>query len=295
MQPLGQPVTLTARTFSDAAKTIPASATEGKIYLLDPTTGTPLAPTTVAPTAEGVYNYTLPGDVSGLWGYRWEFTGAVTTSPLTGYLSVNEAWPPALIGLDDARAELNFTSTTDDDELQGYIYTASALLLNHPAYRVGDVCQVNSYTEWHDSGDVVILRHYPVDVDSVTVSEYSGTTAQPLAYEPLDGDSFTGYGWLADDGTGANGILRRGTSGQRFCGRVKVTYTAGAAVVPHDVRLACLELVRHLWDTQRGNSAGRPVPGFDNEVPTGPEPSFFLLPNRVTEALVAYRAVPSVA
>ena len=54
-----------------------------------------------------------------------------------------------------------------------------------------------------------------------------------------------------------------------------VTYTAGWATIPAGMRLAVLEMVRHLWRPQRGSTARGPE---DN----GPG---YLVPNRVRELI----------
>lgn len=298
MQPLGQPVTSTFKTYSDAAKTTLADATTVVLSLRDPRTGAVTTPAVTHTPGSGIYTYTLPDDVPGLWMGRWVATGAVaTTSSLTWALSVNEAWPPALIGLDDARAELNFTATTDDDELQGYIYTASALLLNHPAYRVAEVSKVQTFTQdWVRGGDTVILDYYE-NVVITSVTEYSGGTGTVLAAEGIDTASPSGYGYRVDPG----GLLRRLSGGYctSFLGPVRVVYTAGNASVPWDVRQACLALIDHMWESQQGGAGLGQPPGYDAESLPGSfgdvyGPSF-ALPNRVKEMLEPYRKAPAVA
>lgn len=300
--PLGQINRLTFKTYSDADKTTLADATTVTLYLKDPTDGTISTPTVSHVADSGIYTYDLPDDTAGLWQWRWVATGDVATSSLTGALSVNEAWPPALIGLDDARSELNFTATTDDDELQGFIYTASAVLLNHPAYRVGDVSSVTTYTEWDDAGiETFIAKHYPITAVT-SITEYSGITSQPLTQEPIDGGSFTSYGWDYEDGSGGNGMIVRLSSGCRttFCGnRVKVVYTAGSASVPWDVRQACLSLIDHLWESQQGGAGADLAPGYDADSTAGTFGEVygpaFALPNRVKELLEPYKKAPAVA
>lgn len=207
-----------------------------------------------------------------------------------------------LADLESVKAETNITSTVDDDELQGYIDAASALLLNHPDYRIADASGLTSYTEWHDSGtDTVMLDHYPVTAVT-SVTEYTNGSVQALAAEPVDGGSFTGYGWDYADGTGANGLLVRLSNGApvRWCGnRVKVEYTAGAASVPADIRLAALALIDHLWESQRGTQGSGLPTGFEDDTPGSslglPYGSSFALPNRVRELLEPYTKTPAVA
>lgn len=201
----------------------------------------------------------------------------------------------ALVSLDDVKSELNKTSTTDDAELEDYIGRASAILLNHPEYRVADAAGVTSYTQdWTLGGNVIVLDHLPV-VAVTSVTEYVGGTGTVLASEPITTAAFTGYGYRLDS---ESGILTRLSGGYPtgWLGAVRVVYTAGLSSVPDDVRDAALNLVRHLWETQRGGGAGRPVVPLDPDFASAPAGvSSYLLPHRVMEALAAYRRGPVIA
>lgn len=210
--------------------------------------------------------------------------------------------PGDWIVLADVKTALNVTGSTDDAELQQYVNAAGAILENHPGYTVGDHVRQAPHVEWHDGGrDTIILNHYPVDPTTVTVAEYTGGTSQAIAYQPEDGGSFTGYGWATADGSGDNGIIVRTSGGfrQAWCGRVKVTYTAGVTTVPADLVLAAAVLVEHLWETQRGDGAGGLPTGLDPDLdPASLGAQFgpsFILPNRVRELLTPYQRTPAVA
>jgi hypothetical protein len=58
-------------------------------------------------------------------------------------------------------------------------------------------------------------------------------------------------------------------------------------LMPAPVRLATLELVRHLWDTQRG-----PAVGSLDDAPTPRVGTSYAVPNRVTELLAPYMLGP---
>lgn len=200
-------------------------------------------------------------------------------------------WP---VTLEDVHEALNLEDSDDDAELVGYIDAATEVIENV----VGPV-SATTVTEWHDGGtDLLILNSPVADLTTVTVSEYSGSTSQALAYEPLDGGTFTGYGFYAPDGTGASGILARSSSGTptRFTtgSRVKVTYDAGRADVPANVRLAALKLIKHMWGDQRGSGEGRAVPGGAGDEYLAPMTSH-LIPWEVEELLAPHRKAPTVA
>lgn len=188
----------------------------------------------------------------------------------------------SIASLAEAREYLNFTADTSHDaELQRFIDAADPVIEDI----VGPVNTVQ-VTEWYDGGrPYIVLRQNPViSVDSVT--EYSGATGTLLTVttSPTDAGSWT-YTFDPD------GILYRVTSaGSSFFARgatnVKVVYTAGRASVPANIKLAALELIRHLYQsTQQG---GRPQFGGAGE--EGPwAPAGFAVPTRVIELLAPHR------
>lgn len=291
----GEPVTLTLKDSAGATANLADYAEVVLTIVLPDGTSTVLKKSTSTLTANP---YVFTPAQTGRHVYYYVTTtpnGSTDPQPF----DVEAAGDAAIVSLTDIKADLNITTTTDDDELRSVAHKATAILVNHPAYTVADHVKRTTYTEWHDGGrPVLILRHVNVDPTTVTATEYSSTTSQAIAYEPADGGSFTAYGWQAADGSGANGILLRTSSGSPACwsGRVKVAYTAGVTTVPADLRLAALLLVEHLWETQRGSSSGGLPSGTEIESAAdftfGPPE---LLPPRVRQALEPYRKAPAVA
>lgn len=204
----------------------------------------------------------------------------------TGYV-----WPPSAAEVD---LELNLgADTSQDGELDGFVQAAAALIENV----VGPVSPT-SYTEVHDGGGpTIFLRRVPV-LSVTTITEYVALTGYALTLQPL-GQTTSAYGYSLDDPlTGV--VTRRTSSGvmSPFLGgrqAVTVTYVAGRASVPANVRLACLELVREMWSaTQRGNSSGRPIAGGDGAVN---EPAYVTadLPPMVRRLLLGEKRPPALA
>lgn len=126
---------------------------------------------------------------------------------------------------------------------------------------------------------VVAQRCGPLVPTSVT-SVVSGGPVLALPRMPLISvESATGDGGTVTTGftvTDPRGGLAKNLA---LSARTwSVTYTAGWATVPDDLRLGVLELVRHLWRPQLGSMA-RQV----EEAGPG-----YLIPNRVTELLAPY-------
>lgn len=174
------------------------------------------------------------------------------------------------VTLAEAKTHLNMTGSSNDAELQRFIDVAETAIGN----RVGPLTPV-SVTEKHNGGASVIVLRQPRAVSLTSVSYADGTTSTLSDYD-LDTDT---------------GILywNYGTAGY-FGGparNVTVTYMAGWASVPEDLRQAVKELVRHLWETQRGaNSGARPGFADTEDVQTGGD--FGSWPPRVAQLVAPY-------
>lgn len=175
------------------------------------------------------------------------------------------------VELADVKAHLNLTGDGDDAELQQMLDAAVA----HLSRLVGPLT-ATAYTERlsGNSGGPLILSHTPVV--SLTSVAYSDGTSVDV--DDLD--------------VGENGLVywNYGTTGYWTTGsrNVTVVYEAGRSDLPADLRLAVLELTRHLWTTQRGIAENRPRfdDGPDDFAPTG---SSFTLPRRVEELIAPFR------
>lgn len=159
-----------------------------------------------------------------------------------------------LVTLADTKAQLNIpaSDTTQDAELAGYISAATSVV----QWITGPILSTPYVGEVYDgTGSVIMLRNPPIlTVDSVT--EYLGRVAYTITAQPL-GSTVDNYGYSLDDP--ASGKLTRrsaaGTPMSWLGGRssVVVSYTAGRATIPADVRLAALLDIQDLWQkTQQG-------------------------------------------
>lgn len=156
----------------------------------------------------------------------------------------------AVVTLDEVRDW--FDTDASDDKLQTFIDGATEVVESMVGAIVG-----REVVDWLDgSAEQVMLSAYPVQ-EITEVVEYSGSTSQAVAYEPLDGAAFTAYGFMFSNGAGANGLLTRTSSGypSRWANWVKVTYTVGLTEVPARYRLAVLEAVRLLYTKSQGMGA----------------------------------------
>jgi hypothetical protein len=67
-----------------------------------------------------------------------------------------------------------------------------------------------------------------------------------------------------------------------------VVYKAGRNPVPADLKLAVMEMVRHLWSTQRGSGARRPGSSAPEQLAPSLPGAAYTLPIRVEQLLAPY-------
>ncbi|MGW8703234.1 phage head-tail connector protein [Streptomyces eurythermus] len=185
----------------------------------------------------------------------------------------------ALLTLEDAKAQLNMTGSSDDAELQVYVDAVTDVIERY----VGPVLD-RSVTEMvRGRGTVLALSQAPVvSLTSVTALAADGSAFAAddvyldqdagLLYR-LDGCPFTGGPW-------------------------RVVYQAGrGATVPPTINLAARILVQHLWRTQYGASRGLPsIGGGEDYSVTEQVPGWgYAVPNRVLELLEPYKVVDGFA
>ena len=156
----------------------------------------------------------------------------------------------------------------DDDELRAFILAATGLIEGV----VGPLSRRPVSAEVHHGGrGIVMMKQAPVL--EVTGCRENGVTLSSDNYsvDPESGVLTRTSGYLAY--TWYNGF-----------NNVSVDYIAGRSIIPADLAHAVLELVRHLWTTQRGSIRRS---GTDDYVPG----AGFSMPNRVREMLNRYQQV----
>lgn len=266
---LGDVVPLTVTIYDADGDPAVAGAVTLTITLPDGTTTSP----TVTTATTGVYQADYTPTQAGRHLVRWVATGA-NSSSYTDVFDVNEAAPPLLLSLADAKSQLNFDFTKGnyDEELRDFLAGITDVLEDY----VGPIV-VRTYTERHNnqSSELLVLHRTPVvSVTSIAPVLTSGTT-----YNVADFD--------VDGPTGIVQLL----GGGRIYGPVRVTYKAGRPVMPGAIRNAAKFMIQHLWRTQLGSQFAARGRGED----TGPIPGMnYLVPNRVMEALHPFLRGPEV-
>lgn len=201
--------------------------------------------------------------------------------------------PPALLTLAETKTHLNIPTgdTSHDTEIQGFIDAATPVVEDI----TGNVTGTTYTAEEYDPHGLpfVVLRHVPVS-SVTTIVEYWANTAYTLT-QVADPSAGVAYSYTIDLDSGR--IVRRDSNAgvRNFpvgLGAVRVTYIAGRATVPANVRLGALEIVRHNYQlTQQG---GRPAFGGAAEDMSW-TPSGFAIPTRAYEWLAPTRTAPGIA
>ncbi|WP_406730896.1 hypothetical protein [Streptomyces sp. NBC_01794] len=209
---------------------------------------------------------------AGRHSVRWVFT--TPANAYTDSFDVREAAPPAILSLADAKKHLNKTTTTDDDEIRGWVESVTAGIEG----LCGPVV-VRTVVERHDDRrvPVICLRQTPIlSLTSVVAILTGGTT---YTVGDLDVDSTTGVVQRLDGGS--------------LTGPLRVTYTAGRRIVPAAITSAAKIILQHLWRTQQG--PGRPQLGVGDFDVTEPAAGFgYAIPNRALQLLEPHRLPPGV-
>lgn len=238
----------------------PANASSVTLTITKPdgTTETPVI--TNPPTPTGQYRYTYIPAAEGRYTWR-----AVTTTPNTAYQDVfvvRDPEPPALLSLADAKAHLNDTGTSNDDEIREYLEAATEIVESYvgPIARRTHTARVCGYRR------EIPLPHTQVLAVTAITDVRTGTA--PITLSDLAIDAVPGVI-----------SFKNGMAFQY--GEMDITYTVGRTSVKANWTLAAKIIVKHMWETQLGSlpSIQGDSPGY---VVTG---SGYLVPFRAMSLL----------
>jgi hypothetical protein len=263
---LADPVPLTVQIYDADSQPSNASAVSLTITLPD---GTTTSPTVSNPTT-GRYQADYLAPLAGRYTARWVATG-LNASAYVEAFDVRESAPGYIVSLADAKAHLNLTGVEFDEELRAFIEAVTPVVEDV----VGPVV-ARTYTEVHSGGPFLVLGYSPV----ISLTSLAPVLTNGITYEVADLDVDTEVG-----------VVRR-LDGGRFCGPLRAVYKAGRPIVPANISQGAKEVIRHMWETQRGHSGARPGFGEEEFVTTG---SGYTVPRRVMELLAPHKRAPLVA
>ena len=164
----------------------------------------------------------------------------------------------SVLTLAEAKTHLNLTGSTHDTELQDAIDSAESVI----AKRVGPLASTATAVRVRGMCSALVLPVLP----AISLTSVTGAGGAALTLADLYLDTASGL-VTYDDGSAFS---------ERY---YDVVYAAGRGTCPDDLLLAVKELVRWLWQPQRGPKARGTA---DQETPTG---LGYLLPYRVEQLI----------
>jgi hypothetical protein len=262
--PLG--ITITDSTGANAN----ASAVTCTIYQPDGTTTTG----SVTNPSTGLYNVDFSPTQVGRHAIRWVATGT-NASAYSDEFIVRDFTELGIVGLAEVKAHLNIpsTSTTDDEELRRFIDAGSDLAEGY----VGQVLGRRTFTdELYDGGTEFIRIRNPKAISISSVYENDSLVSSTAYKLDYTGQRLYRIGSGTLYATNSYGYWTGGFN------NIKITYVAGYVNPPMSAKQGVLEIIRHLWTTQRGamNVMGRQLSG--DELYSTPT---YSLPRRAMELL----------
>jgi Phage gp6-like head-tail connector protein len=165
------------------------------------------------------------------------------------------------LSLDEVKQHLNLTGTGSDVELQETIDAAERVI----GHYVGPLEPTTKRSRVTAHAGALILPVKPVLSITSATDRYSAA----LTTSELTVDGPTGI---------VSGYYIRSTD-------YDVTYIAGWATLPADLKQAVKEMVRHLWKVQRGGAVRPGSAAADTATPG------FLVPNVVASMIEPYTSV----
>lgn len=215
-----------------------ATAVVATVILPDGTTATPA----VSNTTLGLYDINFTPTQVGRHVVRWIATGA-NASAYTDEFTVRDINDMGVVSLDEVKQHLNITTTDQDEELRRFMDAAGDLADNY----CGQVLGRKTFTDELYDGNTDHLRlRNPRAITILSVYE-NGYLLNPGQYalDPTGQRLYrVGSGTLY--ATNSYGFWTGGMQ------NISVSYVAGWFNPPAAVKQGVLEIIRHLWQTQRG-------------------------------------------
>jgi hypothetical protein len=267
---LGDKVYLSWNTVDSSGAPVNPGTVTLTIFLPDGTSTT--TPTSTAST--GAYTASYQPSQVGRYVIAWAATGSYPQA-YSDVFEVRDIADLGIVGLDEAKAYLNIPSTdsTLDEELRRFIDASTDLAETY----VGQVLGRRTFTdELYDGGADCIRIRNPRALSITSVYE-NGALVAPSGYA-LD---YTGQRLYR---VGSSTLFANNSYGYWTAGfnNIKITYVAGYVNPPMAAKQGVMEILRHLWTTQRGsfNVMGRVQSGDElYQAPT------YSLPRRAMELL----------
>jgi len=193
----------------------------------------------------GLYNCDFQPSQAGRHAVRWLATGT-NASAFGDDFIVRDYNDSGIVSLDDAKNHLNIPSTdiSNDEELRSIIDSATDLAESY----VGMILGRRTFTsELYDGGAEFIRLRNPAAISITSVYE-NGVLLPSTSYvTDYTGQRLYRIGSGTLYATNSYGYFTQGMN------NISVTYVAGFVKPPMAAKQGVLEIIRHLWQTQRGS------------------------------------------
>jgi hypothetical protein len=267
---IGDVVSLGISIYNASGTLQNATAVTATVTAPDGTSSTPA----VTNSSAGLYDISYTPSVAGRYRIRWIATGT-NASAYTDEFSVRDYNDLGIVSLDEVKAHLNIPSTitTDDEEIRRFIDAGSDLAESY----VGQILGRKTFTSELYDGNIDTIRLRNPKAISITSVYENGTLLNSTAYvlDPT-GQRISRVTTGSLNGPNYFGIWAPGAQ------NISITYVAGWENPPAAAKQGVLEVIRHLWQTQRGamNVMSRNQSGDDFY-----QGSTYSLPRRAMELL----------
>ena len=194
----------------------------------------------------------------------------------------------ALITLDDYKLFEGINSTKNDDQLDALIESTSALIETYCNTKFGIYAGSPGVTDIFDvqwDTHVVQLRYSPI----ITITSVQERSAYNEAYTTILNTGGK-YEWYFD--SISDSVIRTNDRGSyalwpKGVGSVKVTYRAGYATLPEDLKLAIVDLVTYYFKDEHRVTRSLGTASTQNQVTSSIRDAGF--PDNIKRVLDLYR------
>lgn len=237
---LGDVVALGVTITNAAGVNENATAVVATVTAPDGSVSTP----SISNSAAGLYDVSYTPTMAGRHTIRWVATGA-NASAYADDFTVRDSTHISIVALDEVKSHLNIkeSDAVMDEEIRRFIDAATDLAENY----VGCVLGRQTFTDELYDGNTDIIRLRNPRAMQITSVYESGHLLTPENYS------------LDPTGQRISRITTGSIAGPNYFGiwapganNIKISYISGFINPPPSAKQGVLELVRHLWQTQRG-------------------------------------------
>jgi hypothetical protein len=259
-------------TITDASNIVGnATAVTCTIYLPDGTTSTG----TVVNADTGLYNCDFVPTLTGRHAVKWLATGT-NAGAFSDDFTVRDFSEIGIVGLQEVKEYLNIpaTLTTSDEEIRRYMDAANDLAEQYTGVILG---QRTYSDELYDgvSADAIRLRS-PKAINIISVTENGVSVPSTGYYLDPTGQRLYRIGSNTIYATNNYGYWAPGVQ------NISISYRAGFVNPPMAAKQGVLEIIRHLWQSQRGGMNVMSRSNSGDELYSTPT---YSLPRRAMELL----------